>query len=396
MINIAILGCGVVGGGCASLIVENKKMLEALAKDTVEIKYILDLRDMPDSPFADKMVKDFNIILEDSEVDVVIETMGGARPAYDFTLACLESGKHVVTSNKEVVSKFGDTLLEAARRGGVNYLFEASVGGGIPLLRTITDGIASANEITEISGILNGTTNYILTRMFGSGASFEAALAEAQEKGYAERNPSADVDGIDAARKTNILAALATGKLAGEELIHTEGITKINGDDVKSAKKYGAEIKLLGRVVKTEGGTYAYVAPHFVPHSNMLSNVSGVYNAVSVSGNYIGDALIYGQGAGAKATASAVISDVANIISGKETRAARSFERDNSFPSDFSGFCCKRYVRFSDGESLDKAVLVFENAKILEKNAIITPEMSEKEFSEKISVFKVENVIRVL
>ncbi len=396
MVNAAILGLGVVGGGCAEILTKNAELIEKTVKDKVNIKYILDLRDMPESPFADKIIHDFNIIINDPEVSVVIEAMGGAHPAFDFSLACLNAGKSVITSNKEVVSKFGDELLRAAKNNGANYLFEASVGGGIPLLRTITDGICTSNNIYEISGILNGTTNYILTRMFKSGASFETALKEAQDKGYAERNPSADVDGIDAARKTNILAALATGKIAGEEIIHTEGITKISGDDVSNAKAAGYEIKLLGRVVNTEKGTYAYVAPHFVPLTNQIANVSDVYNAVSVIGDYVGDVMLYGQGAGAKATASAVISDVVNLLSGKEKDCTREWMRDNAYLLPFSTYECKKYVCLKSGSHLQKLAEKFEDCMIISSRALIIPSMSEEATETILSEFDIENIIRVL
>ena len=394
MINIAILGCGVVGGGCANLVCENKNIIISDVGEEINVKYILDLRDLSSGPFADKMTADFDVILNDDSITTVIETMGGSRPAYDYTLALLEKGKNVVTSNKEVVSKFGDVLLEAARVHNVSYLFEASVGGGIPLIRTISSSIAPVNSIREISGILNGTTNYILTRMFGCGIDFASALEEAKNKGYAEKNPSADIDGIDAARKTNILAAIATGKLAGEELIHTEGISSITREDGDNAKYARYEIKLLGRVINTEEGTYAYVAPHLIPSSDMLANVSGVYNAVCIFGNFVGDVMLYGQGAGANATASAVVSDVVNIAAHRVGNMP-SWKRDNAFPLDFSGYKCKRYVRFAGNVSLEKVISVFGESKILAKNAVIIPEISEKDFASLAKSFEIANMIRL-
>lgn len=395
MIDIAILGFGVVGGGCADLLSENRKKIATIIGDEVNIKYILDRRKFENSPYKDKIVNDFDIILRDKSVKAIIETMGGARPAYDFTLSALEAKKSVITSNKEVVSKFGDILLETARKNKVNYLFEASVGGGIPLIRTILHGISPSNEIDEIYGILNGTTNYILTKMFKSGISFETALTEAKEKGYAEADPTADIEGIDAARKTNILAAIMTGKLAGEELIKTEGITRITRTDVENAKKYKSEIKLLGRVVRRGDKVYAYVSPHFVPNENPISQVSLVYNAVSVRGNYIGDTMLYGQGAGAKATASAVISDLVNVLSGREATADIEFRRENDFPSDFSDFVCGRYVRFAEC-NIEKVMAVFDGAKILSADAIVTKPMSEEAFGKAIASFNAANVIPVL
>lgn len=395
MKSIAILGFGVVGSGCAALIDENRDIIEKYVGDEIQIKYILDLRDKPESPYADRIIHDFNIILSDSDVALVIETIGGAHPAYDYTSAALSAKKHVVTSNKEVVSRFGDSLLGTAKANGVNYLFEASVGGGIPLLRTIASAISPVNRIEEISGILNGTTNYILTRMFRTGISFETALAEAQSKGYAERNPSADVDGIDAARKTSILAAITSGNLVSEEGIHTEGITAITEKDVEYADKLGYEIKLLGRVIYDKEKTYVYVAPHMVPNENKLSVVSDVYNAVCIKGNYIGDVMLYGRGAGAQATAAAVISDVANILSGKETSVNKVFSRHTDFPSDFSDFAIARYVRADRNTVfvLRQRVLPTE---VLGDDALVLPKMTEREFTEITENLNIHNQIRII
>ena len=264
MIKVALLGFGVVGSGCAEVLTQNKDLIKGKVGDDLEIKYILDLRDFPDSPFAQRIVHDFNVIVNDPEVAIVAEMMGGSHPAYEFTKACLEAGKSVVTSNKEVVANFGTELLALAEKHGVSYLFEASVGGGIPVLRSIYVDLAS-NRISEVNGILNGTTNYILTSMKQSGAGFGDALKKAQELGYAEANPAADVEGLDAARKTAILCGLCFGKLVSPADIHTEGITAITGEDVAAAAELGYAIKLIGHADEKDGKIQALVSPRLVP-----------------------------------------------------------------------------------------------------------------------------------
>ena len=269
MISIALLGFGCVGSGTAEVLTENKKLIEARLGCEYEIKYILDLREFPDSPFGALVVHDFKTILEDDEVSVVAEMMGGSHPAYDFTKACLEAGKSVVTSNKEVVANFGVELCEIAAAHGVRYMFEASVGGGIPIIRPMMTDLAS-NKINKINGILNGTTNFILTAMRDDGKSFSDALGEAQKLGYAEANPAADVEGKDAARKTVILGAIATGKLVSPEDISTEGITKISLDDVELAQTLGYSIKLIGHAEEKEGKLLACVSPMAVKYASTL------------------------------------------------------------------------------------------------------------------------------
>ena len=273
MINIAILGFGVVGGGVADLITKNYSEVTKLGGGEINIKYILDLRDFPDSPFADKVVHDFNIILNDESVSAVIEVMGGSHPAYEFTVAALKAKKSVITSNKEVVANFGDEFLKLAKENNVSYRFEAAVGGGIPVISPMISCIGQ-NKIREVRGILNGTTNYILTKMFSFGDSFESALADAQAKGYAERNPDADILGTDACRKIAILSALATGKLVPTDNIHTEGITGIRKADVLSAEKIGCKIKLLGRCINDGETPYILVAPFMLGIGSALSGVS--------------------------------------------------------------------------------------------------------------------------
>lgn len=310
MVNVAILGFGTVGSGVAELLEKNGEQIDKKVDNLIRLKYILDVRDFPDSPFRDKFVKDFAVIEGDPEVNVVVETIGGARIAKEFTERALKAGKSVVTSNKELVAQHGYDLLQLAKQSGVSYLFEASVGGGIPIIRPLSQCLA-ANELTEICGILNGTTNYILTRMIRAGLSFEAALKEAQENGYAEQDPTADVEGADACRKICILAALAFGRHIYPEQVPTEGITGVSLADVAYAASRGKKIKLLGRAIRQEDGRVcAYVAPHLVDEENPLSGVEDVFNAIMVKGDAIGDVMFYGRGAGKMPTASAVVADV--------------------------------------------------------------------------------------
>ena len=385
--QVAVLGCGVVGRGTVDLLVKNAELIAARAGQPVEVKYILERRDLPDCPYADKLVKDFEVIVSDPEVDLVVEAMGGSHPAYDFSLRALEAGKHVVTSNKEVVASFGPALLAAAEAHGVQYLFEASVGGGIPVLHPIAEDL-SGNEISSITGILNGTTNYILTQMFAAGKSFAEALGEAQEKGYAERDPSADVEGLDACRKIAILTAVATGKLVSVDSIHTEGITKIRGEDVAAAEKLGYAIKLLGRMLRTEvGDTFLMVAPFWVPRTSPIYPVSDVFNAVLVHGNFVDDVLFFGRGAGAAPTASAMVGDVMHIAMGGHRIHHAWAPATASDVTDFAHFVCRRYVAL-DNINHNAATVIFGDAEFLPVDtglALLTPELSESELANKLA-----------
>ena len=342
VVNVAIMGLGVVGGGTADLLTENHDLILARTGADIRVKYILDIRDMPDSPYADRIVHDISVIASDPEIAVVAETIGGSHPAYEFTRRLLEAGKSVVTSNKQLVSEYGVELLRVAEESGCVYLYEASTGGGIPIIRPLRYDLAG-NEIEEISGILNGTTNFILTRMICGNVSFEAALAEAKAKGYAEADPSADIEGYDAARKISILAATAYGELAPVERVHTEGITGIRLTDVRAAESLGASIKLLGRAIRRDGEFFLMVAPFIVPRECPLSRIDDVYNGVLVSGNYVGDVLFYGRGAGAKATASAVASDVIAAASDIGVSALHNqawAEAAEGLPTEFESFAC--------------------------------------------------------
>jgi len=311
MINVAILGFGVVGSGVAELLSQNAERVALASANDVELRYILDIRDFPDSPFSDKIIRDFSRIESDPDVQVVVETIGGIGAAYEFTKRALHAGKSVVTSNKELVAEHGYELLSIAKERNVNYLFEASVGGGIPIIRPLTQCLA-ANEISEIYGILNGTTNYMLSQMATKNQSFETALKEAQDLGYAEPDPRADIEGDDAARKICILASLAFGEQIHPDQVSTEGITHVTLADLHYARRAGWKIKLLGRTLRLEDGKIlAYVAPHLVgAGSSLLANVEDVFNGIVVRGNALGDVMFYGAGAGKLPTASAVVADV--------------------------------------------------------------------------------------
>lgn len=309
MIQIAVLGYGTVGSGVVEVINTNHASINKKAGDEINIKYVLDLRDFPGDPIQEKVVHDFDIILNDPEVKIIAEVMGGVEPAYTFTKKALLAGKSVCTSNKELVARHGAELLQIARDKNINYLFEASCGGGIPIIRPLNSSL-TADEIDEITGILNGTTNYILTEMFDKGSDFEDVLKEAQEKGYAERNPEADIEGYDACRKIAILSSLALGQQVDFQDIYTEGITGITATDIKYVKAMGKTVKLLAYSRKMEEGFYAMVAPEIVGPDDPLYSVSGVFNAIFVHGNVLGDAMFYGSGAGKLPTASAVVGDV--------------------------------------------------------------------------------------
>ena len=308
--RVAILGFGVVGGGVARLLTDNREQIRQYLGCEVDIARILDLRDFPDSPYANLITHDYSEIVNDGTVDTVIEVMGGSHPAYEYTVSALKAGKSVITSNKEVVANYADEFIALAKSMGVSYRFEAAVGGGIPVINPMI-GCLRQNKIREVRGILNGTTNYILTKMFTYGESFESALKDAQAKGYAESDPTADVEGIDAARKITILTALACGELPKVETVKAEGITGIRAADVAAAEARGLSIKLLGRCIMKDGeAPTVLVAPFMLPKDSPLAGVSGVYNAVEIIAEPLGNIMLYGQGAGAGATASAVVGDL--------------------------------------------------------------------------------------
>ena len=320
MVKVAVLGHGTVGSGVYEAFDMNAERIARAVGEPVEVKYVLDLRDFSHLPYGHKFVSDFSVIENDPEVTVVAEVMGGVGAAYEFTKRCLLAGKSVCTSNKELVATRGEELLQIAKEKNVNYLFEASVGGGIPVIRPMLQCLA-ANEILEIRGILNGTTNYILSEMIHKGVSFEDALKQAQANGYAEKDPTADIEGHDACRKISILSDLAFGDKFDPNEVSCEGITKITLQDVEEAGKLGYVIKLIGRAVRCDDGTaYAYVAPHLIPKEHPLAAVEDVFNAIMIDGNATGDVMFYGKGAGKLATASAVVADMMDAMAHREKR----------------------------------------------------------------------------
>ena len=390
MSKIAVLGYGVVGSGTVEVFYKNKENLEKKAGEPLDIKYILDVRDFPDSPYADKFVKDFNVILNDPEVNVIAEVIGGLKFSYGYVKSALEAGKSVVTSNKELVAAKGAELLAIAKEKNVNFFFEASVGGGIPIIKPI-HACLEANEIDEIAGILNGTTNFILTKMIRDGMSFEEALKIAQELGYAEHDPTADVEGIDACRKICILASLAFGKHVYPENVHTEGITKVTLRDVEYMESCDAKIKLIG-CARREGDNEISIGvfPAVIKDESQLAGVNDVFNAILVRGDATGDVVFYGKGAGKLPTASAVVSDIVSAVKHSDTsRSLTWVDSDQSFIRPFDEFICSNYVRLSaKNTEVTMAVIkaVFGNVEYLtSKNqpknelAFITDIMSEKE-----------------
>ena len=393
MAKIAIMGFGTVGAGVAEVARRNGDIIAQRLGEEVYVKYILDVRDFAGSPYADRMIKDFSIIENDPEVEVVVESIGGAKVALDFTRRALLAGKHVVTSNKELVATHGRELLEIAREKNVNYLFEASVGGGIPVLRPLFQCLAG-NQIEEICGILNGTTNYILTRMVKGGISFADALKEAQAKGYAEKDPTADVEGIDAGRKICILSDLAWGKEVSPADITMEGISAIHLTDVDIAARAGYRVKLLGRALRLEGGKQAaYVAPHLVREDCPIATVDDVFNGIMIRGNAVGDVMFYGRGAGDLPTASAVMGDVIDAVQHREKRRDLGWSQGAELVR-ASALPMKWYLR---GDfSLEDARTVCGQAEELDQGAVITGAMAEEEAKAAAEKLGAVSMLRVL
>lgn len=354
MIQIAVLGYGTVGSGVVEVINTNHSSINKKAGEEINIKYVLDLRDFPGDPIQDKIVHDYEVVVNDPEINIIVEVMGGVEPAYTFVKRALLSGKSVCTSNKELVAKHGAELLDIARERNINFLFEASCGGGIPIIRPLNSSL-TADEIDEITGILNGTTNFIMTKMIEEGSEFEDVLKEAQEMGYAERNPEADVEGHDACRKIAILSSLAFGKQVDFEDIYTEGITKITATDIKYAKALGKTIKLLAFSKKVGESFYAMVAPVLLGPTDPLFSVNGVFNAIFVHGNVLGDAMFYGSGAGKLPTASAVVSDVVDAAKHLH-RSIMSFWSSHKLElTDISNSQRKFFVRVKGNQQDDLA-----------------------------------------
>ncbi len=360
------MGHGVVGSGVAEILTTHKQKLFAGLGEEIYVKKILDLRDFPDSPLADRFTKNFDDIINDREIRVVVEVMGGLKPAYDYVKRCLESGKSVVTSNKELVAAKGAELLAIAKEKNVNFLFEASVGGGIPIIRPMTQCLV-ANIVDEVAGILNGTTNFILTKMIEDGMQFEDALKLAQELGFAERNPAADIEGHDACRKICILASLAYGKHVYPDSVHTEGITKITLDDVKYADKYNCVIKLIGKVKCLDDGKLdIIVAPMFVPKKSQLANINYEFNGIMVRGDCTDDVVFYGKGAGKLPTASAVVADVVDCCKHLKTRKYLFWtdgNGENIIPADKS--VTSVYIRANGDDAVKKAESIFGEISVI-------------------------------
>ena len=403
MINIAILGYGTIGSGVVEVLSKNGESIAKRAGDQINVKYVLDLREFPGDPMMDKIVHDINIILEDPEVKIVCEHMGGVEPAFTFVKSALQKGKSVVTSNKELVAKHGAELLNLAKEKDLNFLFEASVGGGIPIIRPLNQSL-TADEIVEITGILNGTTNYILSKMSEDGVDFDTALLEAQKLGYAERNPAADVEGHDACRKIAILSSLAFGMQVDFEDIYTEGITKITDIDIRYAKALGARIKLFGTSIRQNDQVYAMVAPVMINADHPLYSVNNVFNGIFVKGNVIGDVMFYGSGAGKLPTASAVVADIVDAAKhiGKNIWTIWSSKKLEL--TDINQVEHRFFIRvLGDASKVKDAVAkLFGNIEEVKADgvageyAFITPSMTEQKLKEnKDNLADVLSVIRV-
>ena len=403
MIEIAILGHGVVGSGVVEVLATHKDSILKRAQNEINIKYILDLKEFPDSPFADRFTKNFEDIIQDDDVKIVVEVMGGLHPAFEFVKQCLEKGKSVVTSNKELVASKGAELLKIAKEKNVNFLFEASVGGGIPIIRPIHQCLA-ANDVIEIAGILNGTTNFILTKMIRDQMSFEDALALAQKLGYAERNPAADIEGDDACRKICILASLAFGKHVYPDQVHTEGITKVTLGDVEYAEAWGGVIKLIGRVkMMDDHRIQIIVCPMLIPRESQLANVDDVFNGIMVRGDATGDVVFYGKGAGKLPTASAVVADV--IDCAKHMHARKNLfwsDSVDNYVQDYLDDITAMYIRATadyiaaaktEAEALFGTVeLLVQKSAPKNELAFVTKPMKERDIQDKIGVLESKGV----
>ena len=409
MVKVAVLGHGTVGSGVVELFTQNAKSIASRAGQEIEVKRILDIREFPELPYAEKFTKNFDDILNDPEITIVAEVMGGLSPAFEFTKSLLEHGKSVVTSNKELVATKGAELLQVAKAHNVNYFFEASVGGGIPIIRPMHQCLA-ANEITEVAGILNGTTNYILTKMIHEAVPFDQALSQAQKLGYAERNPAADVEGHDACRKICILASLAFGSHVYPDTVHTEGITGLTLQDVEYASNWGGVIKLIGRAKKQpDGKGIATVYPAFLAAHSQLAGIDDVFNGILIRGNATGDVVFYGRGAGKMPTASAVVADMIDISKANCTSKSLSWsDSDGHNVADYKTDPLQFYIRASLLDHAQTTVSdVMGGVTFLSRPeqpedeiAFVTGQMTEKELESKLEVLgnliKVQSMIRVL
>lgn len=395
--KVAVMGYGTIGSGVVEVLSINKERIAERAGEPVEVKYVLDLRDFPGDPMEEKIVHDYKVIAEDPEVGIVVETMGGVEPAYTFVKAMLEAGKQVTTSNKALVAAKGAELIRIAREHNVNFQFEASVGGGIPIIRPLNCCL-TADEIEEITGILNGTTNYMLSKMADEGAEFDDVLKDAQDKGYAEKDPTADIEGHDPCRKIAILTSLVCGKQVDFEDIHCEGITKISAVDFKYAKAMGRSIKLLASS-KRQGDSYAaMVAPFLLPASHPLGNVNDVFNGVFVHGNVLGDAMFYGSGAGKLPTASAVVADIVDMAKHQKVNIVIDWKEEKMELLDYLDAKNAFFVRTAASKA--DAEKVFGNVSYVEAGiageiGFTTEVMTEAEFEKKAKELGIINRIRL-
>lgn len=400
MINVSVLGYGTVGSGVFEILKKNQNIIDKRTGKEIRVKYVLDLRDFPGDPVESVLTHDYADIVNDKEVDIVVETMGGLHPAYEFVKQALECGKHVCTSNKALVAAYGPELLTIAREKKVNFLFEASVGGGIPIIRPLQSSL-SPEEVEGISGILNGTTNYILTKMTNEGSDFATVLKEAQEKGYAEANPEADVEGYDACRKIAILTSLAYGKTVNYEEIYTEGITKITKADIDYAKKLGAKIKIFGSSKCVDGKVSAMVAPVMIKEDHALFGVDDVFNGILVKGNMVGELMFYGSGAGKLPTASAVVADIIDAAMHLEENIPVFWEDEHLALTPIDEVTNRFFVRVERTEGICEQVKAAfgpveeVDAGIEGEYAFITGEITEGAYKDAASKVEVLNKIRL-
>ena len=395
--KIAVMGYGNIGSGVVDVLRINKEKIAQRAGEEIEVKYILDLRDFPGDPMENAIVHDYQVIVDDPEIGVVVETMGGVEPAYTFVKAMLEAGKQVATSNKNLVAAKGAELIKIARDHNVNFQFEASVGGGIPIIRPLNKCL-TADEIEEITGILNGTTNYMLTKMAQEGADFDEVLKDAQDKGYAEKDPTADIEGHDPCRKIAILTSLVCGQQVDFEDIHCEGITKITATDFKYAEVMNRSIKLLASSRKVGGSYSCMVAPFMLAAEHPLCGVNGVFNGIFVHGNVLGDAMFYGSGAGKLPTASAVVADVVDMVKHKNTNIYIDWKPEKIELVDYKDSRNSFFVRTSSDQAAVEAAfgkVTYVSAGIDGEIGFTTGEMSESEFEESAAKIELINRIRL-
>ena len=399
MSKIAVMGYGTVGSGVVEVLDMNKDLIASNAGEEVEVKYILDLREFPGDPFEDKIVHDVDLIMEDPEVSVVVETMGGTGAAYTFVKRALENGKSVCTSNKNLIAAFGSELLAIAREKNVRLLFEAAVGGGIPIIRSVNEAL-TADKIDCVTGILNGTCNYILTKMAREGAEFDAALKEAQENGFAEADPASDIEGHDSCRKIAIMASLISGKNVDFENIHTEGIDKITAEDFKYADSLGMKIKLFSECIYEDGKLKAITAPFIIDRDHPLYGIDGVINAVCVHGNAVGDLVFQGAGAGKLPTASAVTADIVDAVKNKEASHKLLWDATQLKPEDAKKYSYRYFIRVNEADK-EKAADIFKDCEFVKAAGVdseigaFTSEMTQEEFETAASSLELISFIRL-